>query len=84
MGEKIGAPNGKPVEIGVHVICPGEIDRIEVCRNNQFIFTREIEGTQASLTFIDENPLQGKSYYYVRVMQEDEELGWTSPVWLGY
>jgi hypothetical protein len=32
---------------------------------------------------VDTAPLAGKSYYYVRVVQKDEEMAWSSPVWLG-
>jgi hypothetical protein len=83
MGEKIqgDAPGAVPVEITVH--CPREIDRIEVCRNNQFIYTSQPKGRRANLTFIDKDPLEGRSYYYVRVLQKDEEIAWSSPVWFG-
>lgn len=84
MGEKIPAPNG-PVDIAVKAICPGQIDRIEICRNNEFIYTRPGAGAnEADFTFRDERPLSEKSYYYVRVRQTDEEIAWSSPVWLGY
>lgn len=84
MGEKIPAPDGKPVEVTVDVQCPADIDRIEICRNNTFIYSTSPAGRTAKFTFVDENPVDGKSYYYARVMQKDEELGWTSPVWLGF
>ena len=32
---------------------------------------------------IDREPLPGRSYYYVRVIQKDEEIAWSSPVWFG-
>jgi hypothetical protein len=41
------------------------------------------DGAEVELTFVDRNPLPGRSYYYVRVVQEDEELAWSSPVWFG-
>jgi hypothetical protein len=27
--------------------------------------------------------VRGFSYYYVRVVQKDAEMAWSSPVWLG-
>jgi hypothetical protein len=83
MGEKIPASGGKPVEVKIRVRCPGDIDRVEVCRNNQFIYVNQPESRSADLTFIDNAPIDGYSYYYVRVMQKDEEIAWSSPVWLG-
>jgi len=35
------------------------------------------------VTFVDCDPVEGRSYYYVRVIQKDEEIAWTSPVWFG-
>ena len=83
MGEKLATPAPEKVEVKITAKCPGDIDRIEVCRNNQFIYTKQPEGRETVITFIDLEPLEGRSYYYVRVIQKDEEIGWTSPVWFG-
>lgn len=83
MGEKLTSQPGESVEVSIRADCPGEIDRIEVCRNNQFIYINRPDGKQAELTFTDRQPLEGFSYYYVRLIQEDEEIAWTSPVWFG-
>ena len=83
MGEKIAKPAPKNVEVAIRAACPAEIARIDICRNNQFIYTNEPDGCDAQLTFVDREPLAGRSYYYVRVIQEDEEIAWSSPVWFG-
>jgi hypothetical protein len=83
MGEKVAKPAPKNVQVAIRCRCPAEIGRIEVCRNNQFIYTHEPEGREAQLTFVDRDALKGRSYYYVRVIQKDEEIAWSSPVWFG-
>ncbi len=83
MGEKIPAPNGKPVRIEVEVDAPQDIKQIDVCRNNKFVFTKRGTGPTAKLTYTDAEPLAGPAYYYVRVIQTDDEIAWSSPVWLG-
>lgn len=83
MGEKVAKPAGKSVEIQITTRCPMPIQRIDVCRNNQFVYTKSPAGKTASLKFVDNEPLTGRSYYYVRVIQEDEEIAWSSPVWFG-
>ena len=83
MGEKIGPANGKPVKVEIRVRCPQDIDRVEVCRNNKFVYVSRPEQREAALTFLDTDPLNGFSYYYVRVLQKDGEIAWSSPVWLG-
>ena len=83
MGEVLSAPDGKPVEVRIRVRCPADIECVEVCRNNEFIYANQPEGREADLTFTDTNPVDGWSYYYVRVTQKDKEMAWSSPVWLG-
>ncbi|MFZ5831988.1 MAG: CehA/McbA family metallohydrolase [Planctomycetota bacterium] len=83
MGEKLSAPAGQSVSVAIRAQCPAEIDRVEVCRNNQFIYLQRPGGRDCELTFVDRKPLPGRSYYYVRVIQKDEEIAWSSPVWFG-
>jgi hypothetical protein len=83
MGETVATPAPKTVKVEIRARCPAEIDRIEVCRNNQFIYTNTPDGTQADVAFVDRDPLEGRSYYYVRLIQKDEEIAWASPVWFG-
>ncbi len=83
MGEKIAEQPGKTVTVDIRVQCPADIDRIEVCRSNTFIHTVRPEGRKVRFTFVDRKPLPGTSYYYVRVMQKDQEIAWSSPVWFG-
>jgi hypothetical protein len=37
---------------------------------------------EVNLTFLDTQPLDGESYYYVRVLQVDEQMAWSSPIWI--
>ncbi|MHC4402283.1 MAG: CehA/McbA family metallohydrolase [Planctomycetota bacterium] len=83
MGEKVAAEAPGTVSVEVRAQCPAEIDRIEVCRNNQFVYTKAGEGRRAEFAFVDRQPVAGRSYYYVRLIQKDEEIAWTSPVWFG-
>lgn len=83
MGEKAPAHEGKPVRVEVQAECPGQIDRVEVCRNNEFIYCKRPEANTVSFEFVDTKPLPGRSYYYVRIIQTDDEITWTSPVWFG-
>jgi len=36
------------------------------------------------VTYTDEKPLEGENRYYVRVVQVDGNMGWTSPIWVQY
>ena len=83
MGEKVEQPAGAMVTVEVTADCPGDIDRIEVCRNNEFVHCVNGSGRTAQFGFADAHPVAGFSFYYVRVMQKDGEIAWSSPVWFG-
>ena len=82
MGEEITLRRDEPITVTAKAIGANDIDRIELCRSNEFIYTRPGKGRDAAFTFTDLKPLDGTSYYYVRVQQADGELAWTSPVWV--
>jgi hypothetical protein len=71
------------VKVRVNVRCPVPIDKIELCRDNKYIDSRSPAGREAGVTFVDQDPPQGRCYYYVRVMQQDEGIAWSGPVWFG-
>jgi len=35
-----------------------------------------------SFTFVDNQPSPGESYYYVRAIQVDDQMAWSSPIWI--
>jgi len=39
---------------------------------------------EVGFTFTDTGPLPGVQPYYVRVMQQDTEMAWSSPVYVRY
>jgi hypothetical protein len=82
MGEKVARASAGPVTVEVDVTCPQDIKRIDICRSNEFIYTQEPGGKTARFSFQDTDPLAAPSYYYVRVIQTDDEIAWSSPVWV--
>ncbi len=83
MGEARKEPPPRSVTVEVTVRCPAPIERVEICRNNRFIYTTRPGGKECHFTFVDADPPPRKAYWYVRVIQEDGEIGWSSPVWFG-
>jgi len=83
MGEKVREPAGGRVEVKIRARAPSRITTVEVCRNGEFIYVHEADDREVDLTFLDASPPAGRVYYYVRVFQQDYEIAWSSPVWLG-
>ncbi|MBM3726598.1 MAG: DUF3604 domain-containing protein [Acidobacteria bacterium] len=74
--------NGRDVRIKVKVLGTAPIRQIDVIRNNQFIHNLNPMQKDTSFEFADPKPKAGESYYYVRVIQVDDQMAWSSPVWI--
>lgn len=86
MGSEIQWPDAKkPVPIAFRAVCCDKIDRIEIIRNGTPIFIEKNGGkfgVYAAFLIEDPGPLRGISRYYARVIQEDGNMAWSSPVWV--
>ena len=66
-----------------------EIEKIHVIRDAKYIYTispgqnspgkREVE-----FEYADNEVGTGEHWYYIRVEQKDQELAWSSPIWVTY
>jgi hypothetical protein len=67
----------------VHAIGTGAIARVTVIHNESYAY--QAPGNQKremQFTYTDPHPAAGENRYYVRVEQEDDNLAWSSPVWI--
>ena len=81
MGQVGEPPTGKAfIEVRVEGVAP--LRSVEVLRRNEVILNAKVKGNHCALIFEDAPPA-GPTYYYLRVTQRDNEMAWSSPVWLG-
>lgn len=76
----------------IHAIGHHTIERIEVVRNNQTVESVDVDADEEMLTYVDRTPLANVPavseqapdvvFYYVRVIESDGNLAWSSPIWL--
>jgi hypothetical protein len=76
------APVKGSFQLRVKIIGTAAIRQIDIIRSNTYLHTRQNLGPETEFTFVDNNPLPGESYYYVRVMQANEQMAWSSPIWV--
>ena len=61
----------------------GPFKRITIVRNEKdWKHFNEFEGKTFEKTISDEEMLEGENRYYVRVIQRDGNMAWSSPVWV--
>ena len=82
MGDIVKAEANADPKLLVRVVGTGTIKQIDVIRNHAFIYSIRPGTRQASFDYIDRQSPAGESWYYVRVMQEDGQLAWSSPIWI--
>ncbi len=78
--------SAKP-KFAVVVLGTGPLATVELLRNNQIVYTAKPAANKtAELRFDweDAAPPQGEraNYYYIRVMQQDGQMAWSSPIWV--
>jgi hypothetical protein len=82
MGDEINiAPPANP-EFNLHVEGAGKIAKIDVLRDSQVVSTLEPKSTVFKGTWTDEKAGDQPHHSYIRVLQEDGEIAWGSPIWV--
>jgi hypothetical protein len=83
MGEEIPYKENKRRTLEVEVYGTDKIDRIDIISMGNVVFSYKGEGANAKFQWIDNSYLSdGWTYYYVRVIQKDKAMAWSSPIWL--
>ncbi len=83
MGSETSWPAEKgPVPISVMAVGCAEIAGVEIIRNGDLLF-REVDlGFVARILLEDPKPPKGANWYYARIVQNDGNMAWSSPVWV--
>lgn len=71
-------------QIFVKVAGTQPIKSIDLIRNNKTIYTYSGSGTKENFHYSDQTIEKGDNYYYVRVIQKDDEMAWSSPIWVTF
>lgn len=68
--------------IRIHAIGEDEIAYMKIVKNNEDLIIRPCSRDEEYFEYVDTTPARDGDWYYVRVVQDDEETGWSSPVWV--
>jgi hypothetical protein len=86
-----GAPMGSIIRDGpfadahrltVRVCGTERLVAVEVFRGRELIYVHSSYTPNCSFEFMDEPGSGDANYYYVRVLQADGEMAWSSPIWV--
>ncbi|MGH7139341.1 MAG: hypothetical protein ACREHD_26650 [Pirellulales bacterium] len=82
MGEEFTTPDRPSLELSV--TATDKISRIDLIRNNAYVYSTSPLREQAQVKYVDMEPKAGLNYYYFRVQQDDGQVAWASPLWIHY
>ena len=82
MGEEFSTAQLPPLEI--RVVGTRPVSQVDIIKNQQIIYTTHPNERDVALTYVDQDPTPGSSYYYVRILQDDRQIAWSSPIWVNY
>ena len=83
MGEELTVLDAlTPKEIAIEVHGTAPIESVEVLRSNVSIQAFAPRAWDYETTFVDEEYAAGEDFYQVRVIQEDMNRAWSSPIWV--
>ncbi len=66
----------------INVVGTANISKIDVLRDSEVVQTLKPAGFGFKTTWTDPTPQAGTHYYYIRVLQADNEIAWGSPIWV--
>ena len=66
----------------VNVIGTARLANVDVVKNNEDVHTWQNPEQGVDLVWEDSSAASTGDFYYIRVTQADEEMAWSSPVWL--
>jgi hypothetical protein len=69
-------------QLSIRAIGTAAIKQIDIVKNQKFIYTVRPIVKEVSFEYTDHDFGAGENYFYVRVMQEDGQLAWSSPIWV--
>ena len=82
MGEEFATRLPPRLEIGV--IGTDRIREVAIIKDNQVVYVAHPGVKELSMTFTDSDVRPGEHYYYIRVIQDDTNMAWASPIWVDY
>ncbi len=85
MGEEIAL--NKPEELTVFARGTAPIRQIDIFSDRKVVHNvgsveKSIGKKEVTISWTPESLPKGTSYYYARIIQEDDEMAWTSPIWV--
>jgi len=68
----------------IHVIGANDLAKIDIIRDSKVLASLKPQGQGYQTNWTDPQPLPGTHSYYIRVLQRNNEIAWSSPMWIHF
>ena len=75
-------PSDRAPRLLVRVIGTDRIKQFVIVKNEAIVYTSYPNQEQYSFEYRDRDFEAGSNYYYIRVVQNDGQVAWSSPIWV--
>jgi len=81
MGEELES-SGDRLTLRVRAECTAPVTELQIIRSGRVLTRMKPEGDRFDVEYVDTRPVGGRSYYYVRLVQDNGAMAWSSPIWV--
>jgi hypothetical protein len=74
----------KPLPMRIVARGTGGIATVDVIKDGKVIYSAAPEKQTVEFTHVDRGDISGRHYYYVRLLQKDGMIAWSSPMFVNY
>ena len=82
LGEEVRRTGKESVTLTLTAVGTAPIAEVQIVRSGKVIHTAKPGQAEVKLSFTDPSPLDGESWYYIRLQQENGDMAWASPIWV--
>ena len=82
MGDEFSAAAAPPIRVKARGTRP--VAKVDVIKDNKVVYSTEPKSPNVQFEFVDKDGAAGRHFYYVRLLQEDGMIAWSSPFFLNY
>ena len=83
MGAEVEAT--EPPEFLLRAVTPRPVALVEVIRSGEVVYSAEPQTSEVEIAYRDSDaPYDGSAYYHVRLVQQDGQIAWSTPIWIEY
>ena len=72
-------------EFVFRAVAPRPVASVEIIRSGEVMYSVEPQTSEVKISYRDSDaPQDGSAHYHVRLVQDDGQIAWSTPIWIEY